>query len=560
MKINAQQAALRVVLILISLGSIVISISGTENVNLPKFVAMGVAAGSGFAYWIKYEAKAHWRSYQHFLYSLIALTIAMGNSSIWSSAPVTQNLYGVLSRNTGVITGVCLGLIALFMFSLHLKSEFSLLIRILKISGLINLFYCIWVIVFRNFLGINDPFAEIESLLGNPDFISAFLGITMASVIARAFDPEISHGYAVASVLFVGADLAVMYKLGATQGFVVAFIGFAIVIFYKLKSNFDSFVVPSVYLFGFAALSVIGVLGALSKGPLSFLHENSVIFRGWYWGAAVTMGSTHPWTGVGLDSYGDWFTRARSLEAANSPLRLNEPNADSAHSVPLDFFASGGWPLLIAYLLCMAAVLISIYRFTRRNQKYDPIFVALAASWLCYQAQSLISLNQLGLAVWGWALGGALIAYELMTRPEDPTELKKQVGRKSKKITYINSFVVIGVGALIGFLVTVPPMISDIKWKRAVDSGNPTFGRQALERNYFNPLTAQQYISAIKIFSASKLPEDALRLSRDGANYYSDNIEIWKLYYDLPNISDSEKEVILRNLVRLDSRTYATNP
>jgi hypothetical protein len=268
------------------------------------------------------------------------------------------------------------------------------------------------------------------------------------------------------------------------------------------------------------------------------------------------MGSAHPWTGVGLDSYGDWFTRARSLDAATSPLRLKEPNADSAHSVPLDFFASGGWPMMIAYLLILIAVLVAIIRFTRRNRSYDSTFVALTASWFCYQAQSFISLNQLGLAVWGWSLGGALIAYEFMTRNQNNVGQESEKTSKSRQIKKTHPFLTIGVGGLIGFLLTFPPMNSDIQWKRAVDSGNPLLGRQALKKNYFNPLTAQEFISAIKIFSASKLPLDALNFSRQGAKSYSDNIEIWKLYYELPNISESEKEKIFINLVRLDSQTY----
>jgi hypothetical protein len=268
------------------------------------------------------------------------------------------------------------------------------------------------------------------------------------------------------------------------------------------------------------------------------------------------MGSTHPWTGVGLDSYGDWFTRARSLDAATSPLRLNEPNADSAHSVPLDFFASGGWPMMVAYLLILIAVLIAIIQFTRRNRAYDSTFVALTASWFCYQAQSFISLNQLGLAVWGWSLGGSLIAYEVMTRDKSSAGQESEKTSKSRRAIKAHPFLTIGVGGLIGFLLTFPPMNSDIQWKRAVDSGNPISGRKALEKNYFNPLTAQEYISAIKIFSASKLPLDALNFSRQGTKIYADNIEIWKLYYELPNISEREKEKIFVNLVRLDSRTY----
>ena len=556
MKIRAQQASLRTVLVLLSLCSSLIYLLGTENINLPKFVALGVAAGAGFAYWVRFEVRGYWRSHQFFIYALITFATTIAVSCLWSSAPITQNLYGVLGRNTGVVTFLALILIALFTLSLHQKTDFIFLLNLLQISGIINVAYCLWVIIFRNSFGVGDPFIGIDSLLGNPDFISSFLAITLVSVLARALGKEISKLFLTMTVLLAISDFVVMFKLGATQGFVVTIVGFSIVVFYKLRSKFHSPVPSIIFTVSALLVSLVGILGALGRGPLSFLHENSVIFRGWYWNAAITMGSTHPWTGVGLDSYGDWFTRARSLDAATSPLRLIEPNADSAHSVPLDFFASGGWPMMVAYLLILIAVLIVIIRFTRRNRAYDSTFVALTASWFCYQAQSLISLNQLGLAVWGWSLGGALIAYEVMTRDQSSAGQESEKTSKSRQAIKTHPFLTIGVGGLIGFLLTFPPMNSDIQWKRAVDSGNPISGRKALEKNYFNPLTAQEYISAIKIFSASKLPLDALNFSRQGTKIYADNIEIWKLFYELPNISEREKEKIFVNLVRLDSRTY----
>jgi O-antigen ligase len=61
------------------------------------------------------------------------------------------------------------------------------------------------------------------------------------------------------------------------------------------------------------------------------------------------MGKEHPLTGVGMDSYGDWYRRARSENAA-TVLPGPKTITNAAHNVVIDFFAFGGWPLLLAYL------------------------------------------------------------------------------------------------------------------------------------------------------------------------------------------------------------------
>ena len=67
-----------------------------------------------------------------------------------------------------------------------------------------------------------------------------------------------------------------------------------------------------------------------------------------------------------------------------------------------------------------------------RKKEYDATFVALTVAWLGYQAQSVISINQIGLAIWGWVLSGALIAYERASR-EDNINLAESGGKRSAK-------------------------------------------------------------------------------------------------------------------------------
>jgi hypothetical protein len=109
------------------------------------------------------------------------------------------------------------------------------------------------------------------------------------------------------------------------------------------------------------------------------------------------------------------IAEARDTQA----LILPGPNTttNAAHNVPFDVFAFGGWPLFVSYLAILSLLLSQLLK-SLRNRKYDAIFVTLTTAWACYQLQSIISINQIGLAVWGWLFGGALIAYEIATRPK----------------------------------------------------------------------------------------------------------------------------------------------
>ena len=133
--------------------------------------------------------------------------------------------------------------------------------------------------------------------------------------------------------------------------------------------------------------------------------------------------------------------------------------------------------MFIAYIAILVVVAISIIKVSVRTREYDFTFVGLATAWVCYQVQSLISINQIGLAIWGWLLGGALIAYERTTRKTIENLNEMSTGKLSSKkklsqSSFISAQMVAGVGAVIGLLIAVPPFSSDTKWKSALGSGS----------------------------------------------------------------------------------------
>jgi hypothetical protein len=271
------------------------------------------------------------------------------------------------------------------------------------------------------------------------------------------------------------------------------------------------------------------------------------------------MGNSHPFTGVGMDAYGDWYRRARSLNAATSvPGPRTVTNA--AHNVVIDFFAFGGWPLLLAYLGILILAAISVLKVMRRTNGYDPIFVGMTVAWTCYQVQSLISINQIGLAIWGWLLTAALISYEFATRSLEPISEPMNVSRKGKTSSPKTSSgvfspqLIAGIGVVIGLIVASPPMSADTKWRTALKSGQGDLVLKALEPSYLNPSNSTRFAQGVQLFANSNLANEARQVALAGIEFNPEYFDAWKILYSLPNSTEEEKKEALANMKRLDPR------
>jgi hypothetical protein len=229
--------------------------------------------------------------------------------------------------------------------------------------------------------------------------------------------------------------------------------------------------------------------------------------------------------------------------------------------VPFDVFAFGGWPLFVIYLGILALSVIAIIKVTIRAKKYDAVFVTLTTAWACYQLQSIISINQIGLAVWGWLFGGALIAYEIATRPG---ELETQgvqgkgkitrVVKKKKVEPIITSTLIASVGAIIGLLISVPPYSADAKWRSALASQDVQKVEAALLPGYLNPANSNKYANAVQVLESSKLFDLALKYARIGVEFNPDNFDAWKVLYLVSKSSPEDKALALENMRRLDPK------
>jgi hypothetical protein len=252
-----------------------------------------------------------------------------------------------------------------------------------------------------------------------------------------------------------------------------------------------------------------------------------------------------------MDSYGLWYRAFRPDRAL-----VDMPGANTitnaAHNVVIDVFAYGGFPLLLSYIAILGIGVWAILRVTLRNRAYDGTFVALATTWLAYQLQSIISINQIGLAIWGWVLVGALVAYEYATRPKgDRIEKAKPV--KQKEMIFSPQLVG-GIGVVIGALIAVPPMAADMKWKSALKAQNVQQVEAALTPSYLAPRDSARMAQAVLLLENSKLPDLAYKYAKEGVAFNPNYFDAWKVLYSISKATEADKSEAVANMKRLDPK------
>jgi tetratricopeptide (TPR) repeat protein len=196
----------------------------------------------------------------------------------------------------------------------------------------------------------------------------------------------------------------------------------------------------------------------LQKGTLAYwLYKDSVSVRGFYWRAGIKMLQDNLLTGVGVDRYGSFFKYYREVEY---PLRYGyDITSSNAHNTIIQIFSTAGFFAGVAYVGLIAYVLFTAIGFIKNTKgEQQLIVISLISIWVGFQAQSIISIDNIGVSVWGWLLSGAILGYI------KSTNLKKEnIEIKSRKITsnkvQINLFQpVISTLAVLLILVIVIPI------------------------------------------------------------------------------------------------------
>ena len=531
----------------------IISGSVTDPVNVTKLASLGVTSFAALGVLSINSLLPKFREFFPVWTTLVIFIIAALSSVVMSESPLSQNLYGSFGRNNGLITYIFLAIILLACLSLKSKESFTRIIRALIFAGIVNLAYGFWVIFFGDFIGWDNPYGNILGTLGNPNFIGSFLGIFLAAYVGYSLDSSSPNWFKYSLLLVVPLTAFEILESNAIQGRIVGVVGLSIVGFFYIKSRFNQ-VVTSFYVLAGVVAGTFSLLGALQIGPLtSYIYKTSVSLRGQYWLAGWNTGEANPFFGAGMDAFGNWYRRSRDIRAIELP--GTNTVVDASHNVPIDMFAFGGWPLFISYIFLMGIGGWAIIRASLRAKQFDPILAVLTSTWVGYQLQSIISINQIGLAIWGWALTGAVIAYEKSTRENSNSfkdeknksrvNLNKQ-GHDAKPMLFASAF------GLIGLLIALPPLTADAQWRSAQLARTVEALEKTLMPGYFNPQNTAKYMGNIRALEQAQLFDLSHSYAIQAVKWNSESFELWNLLYLVKNSTQKERDIAVINMKRLD--------
>jgi len=458
-----------------------------------------------------------------------------------------QQLFGITGRNNGLITYLAFSI--LFVVSMA-ASNAAFLNRFLLASlvvGVASLGYGLVQAFGGDPFDWVNPYSPVFGFLGNPNFQSSLLGILGSIVFSQLLSGSVKLQLKGAYLVYLFVTVFVIRETDSQQGFLVLLIGsiIALGVFVTQRSNALGYSYLGLALIGFVAVLV----GTLNKGPLaSLLYKDSVTYRGDYWRSGWKMTIDNPIFGVGLDSYGDWYRRSRTIEATLR--RGPEITSNAAHNVFLDISAYGGFPLVLLYIALMALVLVSAIKVIKRSQSFNAGFVGLVAGWVAFQAQSIISINQIGLALWGWVLSGLIIGYEINTR-DGEVVVEKKAGKNAAKPAQSSAGSVMGmfIGLVIGVLVGMPPYLASAKYKSALETSNPTVIQEAA---YIWPLDSSRMIQVSRTLNDNKLEKEGLSVAEDAVKSFPEKFEVWETLYLMNSATEAQKADALAQMKRLD--------
>lgn len=474
--------------------------------------------------------------------SLLVLALVFDNRDFASK------FYGTFGRNTGFIAYLALTL--LFTASVTSASKVLLkrcVIAMLSTGALLAFYGFLQSNGIDFYQFVNGYGTDVFGTFGNPNFQSAFMGMAAAVATSLVFFSAIKRPFKAGLSILI---LLFVFNISSSsqQGYLNYALGIATATVIFLFTS-RRFILGSVAL----AISIVGgvliLLGLFNSGPLAqIIYKSSLQARGFYWRAATTMIFEYPFFGVGMDGFGDFYLRSRTSEIASVN---SDITSDTAHNIPLDIGSSGGFLLLLSYLGIISLVVVSISRILKRLPEFDAVFTAIVSAWVAYQAQSLISINQLGLGVWGWTLSGLIIGYELSTRAESGTPVNKPVLAKrltKEKVSFIAvvlTFLTTSVGIGIG----LPPYVAANKFYSALQTGDPRIIQNSA---YLKPNDRMRYVYVARALRDNKFYSESISVLRDASKIYPDSIDLWKIWSSIPSATPAEIAHANAQIKRLD--------
>lgn len=509
-----------------------------DPVSAPKLLLIALTAGLSLGIYVFQSRSIGFGSFLRDRFSLLLCTFIflMFLNLIFNNYAFAERFYGIRGRGTGFLAFISLALIALVIARRKTSTGFFLY---LVFSNLVVCGYFVLQSLNLDFFTVENFYSAPSSTLGNPNFVSGFAGFSIFAYIYYFDRKQLKK--TLACIFSLLMNVFVLIKSESIQGIIGLFVGvvlFASLYVLRMRSNRLK---VGFYLLLLSAFSTT-LFGFFGKGPLAKLLESSTVFsRLDYWRAAIRMALDNWAFGVGLDGYGDFYRMYRDQAAVN---RFGSgQTADSAHNVFLDFFANGGIPLGCLFLAISIYPAIKILLKVLKSSEEDRVGILLLAMWAAYQLQAFVSVNQLGVAVWGWILLGVMVAHcsgQEVSQKVSPTKNRQ---RTSLRLAFASLLIIAGP------TIAAPQLYSEVRFLYFANRADG-LALDSLVSSW--PQDSRRLNLIARGWANSGDPIRARNLLLKGITFNQNFYANWSLLNELSSSTSQEREKSLRELRRLD--------
>ena len=468
-----------------------------------------------------------------------------------------EQFYGTVGRHVGLLTQISL---VIFCAATTVYSSPDLILRLKKlllIYGSINMAYGTLQVMGEDFVTSWDT-TYVDAARGffaNPNQNSTFNAILALVSISNLLDRKRKLSEHLGSLVFSLFAITNIYFSNSTQGFLILGAGLVILflLFLRQTVKYNRY-----FLSGSLASSSIAVIAALDifqKVPWKpILYSDTVAVRGDYMRAGISMGSDNPVFGVGLDKLFEWYRIYRDDIAGTRPWQNEVTN--SAHNYFIDYFAFGGYPLLILYSIIQFLVVLKLFKLLMRQREYNSALVFLLLIYVAHTLQSLISPMHTGLFIWGWVVTGLILGWKIQNIQETkgkPVKLSLNQSSSEQKIETKTKVVsIFSIGILLGALISSPFIIGETRFRQGVYGvKSPS---QMYNASYIWPKSSTRMAqSSWKLYlygSADK----SLQVALDAVKFSPNNYYAWLVLYARTDLTAPLMAEVKRNINRLEPR------
>ena len=548
---------LRALLIVAILTTLAISPNAINAFNSIKLIVLMLLTAVTLG-WVSLNSKKYpLRIDKSLIIISISFIVALLLNIVLGSMPVRHALVGLFGRNNGALTYICLLILLILASTIsHLRAAEKFLFSLSWLGTLLSIYGLMQDSGF-DFIDYGDTTFPnpIFLTLGNTNFTSALIGMSLMATISTLFcgDSKVSNKLMlkILTLLAIALQGMVLYRAEATQGFIALITGIAIFISLipiSLKLIWKGRILHLARKIIGLALILVSSFGVFGIGPLALLFSSgarSLEDRYYHWIAGWYMFKNNILFGVGLDSYGNWYRAYRTSES----IKFRETASgftDDAHNVYVQIAATGGLFAVIPFVLLTLLVLVnSVKRI--RSKNFSKEFLGVFSVWVVFQAQTLISINQTGLAVWGWIASGLLINCDKWDCKGMQSEFDLEVMKKTNSMK-----VTIGaVHATLSYAVSlsmftyclfslIPAHITEFQIKKVIVGHSQTFSEPSSSSKIYARDLSQQLLelakktqdpslrySIIRQLLIGGFAEEALEIAKLTAQQYPREFDAW---------------------------------